>query len=356
MVVPTMAKLVINTPMKLEKIKPKSDFQRRNSTGNADIIFSEPKPIPNYLRASIGSCHDLCKYGSRHDNVKPVARSNTNYRGKNVSGAKNAVPLSSRKQPSELKPKPPVKNLHSSQKQPISKSKNDLQISRNEAGKGMRMLNAGKNTINSSVKIPTAKKSSMKMISLSKIKKSAHVNSETGERSSCGDIAEKIIHVDEPNTNGDDQNVDLADQDGNRCNEMCSSPKQEQQMDSAAKSWNMAVKVGRAVMKENGASPRKQKIKREKALGIENGSKSLRRVVNDGHSIHDEKDESIRVALRHQATGGENTCPDSINTVIESTASRLAWMSRSKVKALVESFETLVNIQDSEIRVYTRSA
>lgn len=358
-----MPKLVTNTPMKLEKIKPKPDFQRRNSTGNADIIFSEPKPIPNYLRASIGSCHDLCKYGSRHDNVKPEARSNTNYRGKNVSGAKSLVPLSSRKQPSDLKPKPLVRNLHSSQKQPMSKSKSDVQISLNEAGKSMRMLNASKNT-SSSAKIPTAKirtsKSSMEIISQSKIKKSAHDEESETEKSICGDIPENIIHVVEPNANGDDQNVDLTDdQDSNRCNETCSSPKQKQKTDSE-KSWNMAVKVERVVMKENGASPRQQKIKREKALGIENGpgsmSKGLRRVVSDGHSIHDEKDESMRVALRHQAMGGDNTCPDSMNTVIDATASRLAWMSKSKVKALVDSFETLVNIQDSDIRVYSRSA
>lgn len=310
---PTMAKLLIDKPIKPEKIKPKPGSQRRNSTGNASTIFSEPNPVPNYLRASIGSCHDRCKYGGRRDfpaepeqdrnrYEKPGARSKTNNRGKMTSEAKNLVPLSSRKQPSEAKPKPLVR-----------KQANEIsETSRNDAGKGLRMLKASKKT-SSSVKIPSAKiqtsKSPTKEVSQSKIKKSA-------------DLPERIIHVAEQNPNLNHQNVDHSDQESNPSPPPCSSPNQKEKTDSAPKSWNKAIGIGRVVMKENGSSPRKHRIKMEKALGIGIGNGE---VVHDEHSIHEE-DESITVA-----------------------SSKLArMMSRCKVKALVDGFETMVNIQDSK--------
>jgi hypothetical protein len=39
---------------------------RRNSAGNASSGNGDEKVVPNYLRASTGSCHDLCKYGREH--------------------------------------------------------------------------------------------------------------------------------------------------------------------------------------------------------------------------------------------------------------------------------------------------
>ncbi|XP_045811330.1 probable protein phosphatase DDB_G0282105 [Trifolium pratense] len=39
---------------------------RRNSAGNARSGNGDEKVVPNYLRASTGSCHDLCKYGGEH--------------------------------------------------------------------------------------------------------------------------------------------------------------------------------------------------------------------------------------------------------------------------------------------------
>ncbi|GLU01852.1 hypothetical protein SLE2022_191340 [Rubroshorea leprosula] len=41
------------------------DNSRRNSIGNAGSSKSREKILPRYLRASTGSCHDLCKYGKK---------------------------------------------------------------------------------------------------------------------------------------------------------------------------------------------------------------------------------------------------------------------------------------------------
>ncbi|KAH7554516.1 hypothetical protein JRO89_XS12G0229900 [Xanthoceras sorbifolium] len=49
-----------------EITKPYGGNSRRNSLGKGGSSNSEEKVIPNYLRASTGSCHDLCKYGTKH--------------------------------------------------------------------------------------------------------------------------------------------------------------------------------------------------------------------------------------------------------------------------------------------------
>uniref|UniRef100_A0A5B7BSX6 Putative muscle M-line assembly protein unc-89 isoform X2 n=1 Tax=Davidia involucrata TaxID=16924 RepID=A0A5B7BSX6_DAVIN len=51
----------------VEKIEVKGGHLRRNSTGNLDILNSGVKVLPHYLRASVGSCHDFCKHGMKHD-------------------------------------------------------------------------------------------------------------------------------------------------------------------------------------------------------------------------------------------------------------------------------------------------
>ncbi|KAG6516236.1 uncharacterized protein LOC121971666 isoform X1 [Zingiber officinale] len=37
--------------------------------GSSDASIRSEKPIPHYLRVSAGSCHDICKYGRKHDSV-----------------------------------------------------------------------------------------------------------------------------------------------------------------------------------------------------------------------------------------------------------------------------------------------
>ncbi|KAG7543873.1 Calmodulin-binding domain plant [Arabidopsis thaliana x Arabidopsis arenosa] len=48
-----------------------------DSTGKAMASKSKEKKIPHYLRASTGSCHDLCKYGKRQIPVEKPWRSTT---------------------------------------------------------------------------------------------------------------------------------------------------------------------------------------------------------------------------------------------------------------------------------------
>lgn len=61
-----MAEESIDMPMSPEMTKPGGGIIRRNSTGTPFFLSSGEKPVPHYLRASIGSCHDFCKYGRKH--------------------------------------------------------------------------------------------------------------------------------------------------------------------------------------------------------------------------------------------------------------------------------------------------
>ena len=61
-----MAKESIDMSLSPELTKPRKGDIRRSSTGTPFFLSNGKKPVPHYLRASIGSCHDFCKYGRKH--------------------------------------------------------------------------------------------------------------------------------------------------------------------------------------------------------------------------------------------------------------------------------------------------
>ncbi|XP_009630769.1 uncharacterized protein [Nicotiana tomentosiformis] len=98
-------------------------------------------------------------------------------------------------------------------------------------------------------------------------------------------------------------------------------------------------------------SPRRLKFRPVKILDYnENGSayasgRSSRRLIANGKS-NAAKDENMKVNLRHQARGNKREAPILFNNVIEETATKLVETRRSKVKALVGAFETIISLQD----------
>ncbi|KAK7316310.1 hypothetical protein VNO77_35255 [Canavalia gladiata] len=61
-----MANERVELPVTPEGINSSRVDIRRHSAGKASFGNSDEKIVPNYLRASTGSCHDLCKYGRKH--------------------------------------------------------------------------------------------------------------------------------------------------------------------------------------------------------------------------------------------------------------------------------------------------
>ncbi|KAG2245075.1 hypothetical protein Bca52824_093059 [Brassica carinata] len=60
---------------------------RRISTRKLSFLYSEEKILPNYLRSTTSSCHDICKYGTKHEpqekptTVLPLERVNRRFSG-----------------------------------------------------------------------------------------------------------------------------------------------------------------------------------------------------------------------------------------------------------------------------------
>ncbi|KAA8542506.1 hypothetical protein F0562_023658 [Nyssa sinensis] len=61
-----VAEKTLDITVTLEKIEHEDDHIRRNLIGNLSIPNSEVKALSRYLRAPVGSCHDSCKYGTKH--------------------------------------------------------------------------------------------------------------------------------------------------------------------------------------------------------------------------------------------------------------------------------------------------
>ncbi|KAF3622985.1 putative WEB family protein-like [Capsicum annuum] len=98
-------------------------------------------------------------------------------------------------------------------------------------------------------------------------------------------------------------------------------------------------------------SPRRLKFRPAKILE-NNGNeishvrgRSSRRLIAYGKS-NSAKDETMKVNLRHQSRGDKKEAPILFNNVIEETATKLEETRRSKVKALVGAFETVISLQD----------
>ncbi|XP_011087296.1 uncharacterized protein LOC105168836 [Sesamum indicum] len=364
-----MAKLSINIPVNLQKIGAKGSPLRRNSTGNSSLQT-------NYLRASIGSCHDFCKYGikrsfpaksrpplspKQNNNVGIVLgkRSQENNRGKKALNYAKLVSTSARKQPTELKPKPCARCHKAVTKQPngtFLKSSSYIRTSRNNASKEIRTSKVIKKSSylsptnsssqRSAVKVPTAKSRTRKSLP----KKVTKSKSET-EKTSYENIPEKIIHVIEPKE--EKQTQGLAEEDS-----PCTAPtpssnsNQNAKPDSAAEIKSRPIRIKRVVQEEKDSSPRKLKFRRARAVEIQNGNaasfeKSIRRLISDGEFMH-RRNDPVRGAFHRQAAEQKNKNPGLMNSVIEETASKLVQMRQSKVKALVGAFECVINIQDSE--------
>ncbi|XP_062116623.1 uncharacterized protein LOC133830620 [Humulus lupulus] len=75
--------------------------------------------------------------------------------------------------------------------------------------------------------------------------------------------------------------------------------------------------------------------------------RNFRRKDANGSELAGTKMNSVKVVLRHQNVAGKKIVQSLFNNVIEETASKLVESRKSKVKALVGAFETVISLQDS---------
>ncbi|CAK8540693.1 unnamed protein product [Lathyrus sativus] len=88
----------------------------------------------------------------------------------------------------------------------------------------------------------------------------------------------------------------------------------------------------------------------------ESGTKKLKfkrgKVLRENNADSDDEGEDVtgheKVVLRHQDMKGKKDEQELLNNVIEETASKLVEIQRSKVKALVGAFETLISLNEKK--------
>lgn len=98
--------------------------------------------------------------------------------------------------------------------------------------------------------------------------------------------------------------------------------------------------------------PRRLKFRRGRVLGENQnvkgeGHRTFRRRGVTGDR-NDDKPDGEKVILRHQDVQGKKDEKGLFNNVIEETASKLVETRKSKVKALVGAFETVISLQDTK--------
>ncbi|XP_057480812.1 uncharacterized protein LOC130767810 [Actinidia eriantha] len=100
-------------------------------------------------------------------------------------------------------------------------------------------------------------------------------------------------------------------------------------------------------------SPRRLRFKQRTVFGENQNGKAdtkarkLEQVVGIG-DLHGSETKTTNVVLRHQDVEGNKGGQSLLNNVIEETASKLEQTRKSKVKALVGAFETLISLQDTK--------
>ncbi|KAI3417191.1 uncharacterized protein J3R85_014667 [Psidium guajava] len=122
------------------------------------------------------------------------------------------------------------------------------------------------------------------------------------------------------------------------------------------KAVNLSLRKGKVVVgtQAESCSPRRLKIRRGRTFGKNQSPKAdvRRRTFKRTEEIEGGKNSSmpssIKVTLKHQDVREEKEGRRLFNNMIEETASKLVKTQKSKVKALVGAFETVISLQETK--------
>ncbi|CAA7031314.1 unnamed protein product [Microthlaspi erraticum] len=161
------------------------------------------------------------------------------------------------------------------------------------------------------------------------------------------DEAEDIV-TGEPETEADDESSEEEDD-----NVSFSEDKDRTRQGKSKESMKLRLKRGKIVDSgSQGNSPRKLKFKRGKVVtGADTtprsgGRRSLKTNLSNDKEQQDKSSE-LKVVLKHQDTEKKRDSGVLLfNNVIEETANKLVETRKSKVKALVGAFESVISLQD----------
>lgn len=296
---------------------------RRQTTAdfpNGDIPVAKEKPMPNYLKPTISSCHDtLCRY--------PKSQQQHAEDSIAAAGAGNKRRLISVK--SMEKPALPS-SLNES---PIGKTSiTDL---------SPKAALSPKIVPEKASKAPTVRKTLARAESLPKSMPKRRKASGTTSTISAikPEQEEKVLFID-------------SGVQGHACRHGSQSPKSNTEGEHCTISedndtGNTRAPPGRVSKKvcRNGGAPKKLKFQGDGKEAVGEGLKFKQREKGLEVAREGKAEQENLVLKKHEVKGRD--APPAYNDVIEETAARLATR-RSKVKALVGVFESVISLQETE--------
>ncbi|KAL2482427.1 uncharacterized protein Fot_43871 [Forsythia ovata] len=336
----------VDIPMTPGNIRPKDVGIRRNSTGNFGIQNSEPKPIPNYLRASADSCHDFCKYGMRRRDFQiksEIARRPAKTAESTLHKTRLVKKDTEKKVPAYTKSVPvPAKHTGESKLKLLKMQTSSLKSGSNNRQNGGIKPNNSK--LSRKTGVPsTASPSSVKVLS----SKSMNVN-----------IPKKVSRLENKNSNKKLKTKKTTDYENVPEKTLYVIELKDESHRENQKTDSMAEKSRRRTRDGNGdCSPRMLEFKRGQLLDIPSESTScrilkFRKAKTLGENQNEKADDIdanfCGVVLRPQTVGKKDTYQSLYNSVIEETARKLVQTRKSRVKALVGAFETVITLQDNK--------
>ncbi|URD95657.1 Plant calmodulin-binding domain [Musa troglodytarum] len=102
-------------------------------------------------------------------------------------------------------------------------------------------------------------------------------------------------------------------------------------------------------------SPKRLRFRKAKMMGGNQNAEgkqmrsSIKRVESDGAESDTSPGEATNIVLRHQDVQDKRGTQSLLNHVIKETATKLLEARKSKVKALADAFETVINLQESQV-------
>ncbi|GMN42157.1 hypothetical protein TIFTF001_011385 [Ficus carica] len=118
------------------------------------------------------------------------------------------------------------------------------------------------------------------------------------------------------------------------------------------KAMKLRFRRGKVVeMQPEDNAPRRLKFRRGRVMDNQDAdADARRRRYKNREEVDDDGTETsaVKVVLKHQDVQGKKDAQGLFNNVIEETASKLVETRKSKVKALVGAFETVISLQDKK--------
>ncbi|CAG7891688.1 unnamed protein product [Brassica rapa] len=374
---------------------------RRISTRKLSFLYTEEKILPNYLKSTTSSCHNVCKFGTKQhepqdkpSTVSPLKRVNRSFSG--ILSFDNSPLNKKMKALTKLALNPSLgsgkrkktvshtfKTIGVSRRRELERVEHNKRVTAlklksvaQTAAMALRRSTANRNKTNGGSTM-ASKRCSKRM----KTKKESNVPivDET-----CKDLVdeEKTLYVIKMRTENeivesDDQNqksemspeedectVTEADvessQEEEEQEEDENTPRQGKSKVLSVNSKSMKLRFKRGKYSDVGSqdnSPRKLKFKRGKIItGVDTNTKSggPRRLKTKGTNLSNDKEQhqkarSFKVVLKHQETQKKGDSRVLLfNKVIKKTANKLVETRKSKVKALVGAFESVISLQEKE--------